>query len=69
MTWKQYRCKSTKTYIAEIRDYTPGEDITFVKTFSMTTKAGDKIARHLTDNNDQWLIKKEFFDKEMEPVT
>jgi len=65
MTWSLYR----KTGITEMRPYRPDEDLTGISVSpNDTPKAGDMIARNPENYKDQWLVAKEFFLKNYEPV-
>jgi hypothetical protein len=68
--FKQYRRKQ----IAELRPYLPGEKLSDRISISATDrdagspKEGDMIARNPSDHEDQWLVSKEYFEANFEPV-
>jgi hypothetical protein len=67
--FKQYRRKQ----IAELRPYKEGEDITGVSLSEAdrqagSPKAGDMIARNPINHDDQWLVAKQYFLDNFEPV-
>jgi hypothetical protein len=67
--FKQYRRKQ----IAELRPYEEGEDITGVSLSEAdrqagSPKAGDMIARNPINHDDQWLVAKQYFLDNFEPV-
>ena len=68
--FKQYRRKQ----IAELRPYVPGEQLNERVSISVTDREagspreGDMIARNPADHDDQWLIAKDYFEANFEPV-
>ena len=68
--FKRYRRKQ----IAELRPYVPGEDLSERVSISASDrdagspKAGDMIARNPEDHDDQWLVSKEYFAANFEPI-
>ena len=68
--FKQYRRKQ----IAELRPYVPGEQLNERVSISATDREagspreGDMIARNPADHDDQWLIAKDYFEANFEPV-
>jgi len=68
--FKQYRRKQ----IAELRPYLPGETLSDRISISATDrdagspKEGDMIARNPADHDDEWLVSKEYFEANFEPV-
>jgi hypothetical protein len=66
----QYRRKQ----IAELRRYIPGEFIPNVSVSDEDRKAGspkpgDMIARNPKNHEDKWLVAKQYFADNFEPVT
>jgi hypothetical protein len=71
--FKQYRRKQ----IAELRPYIPGEGLTgSLKGVSISEedrkagspRPGDMIARNPKNHEDQWLVAKQYFEDNFEPV-
>jgi hypothetical protein len=67
--FKQYQRKQ----IAELRPYTPGDDMSLVSVSSEDTnngspKPGDMIARNPKNHADQWLVAAEYFADNFEPI-
>jgi hypothetical protein len=67
--FKQFR----RVQIAELRQYVSGEDMSAISITSVdrengSPKEGDMIARNPTNHRDQWLVNKEYFDKNFEPL-
>lgn len=68
--FKQYRRKQ----IAELRPYEPGETLSERISISGpdaemgSPKLGDMIARNPANHNDQWLVAKEYFEANFEPM-
>ena len=63
--WKQYR----RTGLSEMRPYVVGEDLTGISVSDEDTpKEGDMIARNPKSYEDQWLVAKEYFEDNLEPV-
>ena len=68
--FKQYRRKQ----IAELRPYVLGEQLNERVSISVTDREagspreGDMIARNPADHDDQWLIAKDYFEANFEPV-
>lgn len=67
MNWGKYRRKG----LSEMRPYQPGEDLTGVSISDFdknngSPKEGDMIARNPERHTDQWLVAKEYFDKNLE---
>lgn len=70
MNFEPYRRKQ----IAELRPWTPGDDMTRVSISSPdkeagSPKAGDMIARNPKNHADQWLVAAQYFADNFEPVT
>jgi hypothetical protein len=70
MEFKKYRRKQ----IAELRPYIEGEKLSDRVSVSAadrengSPKPGDMIARNPKDHNDQWLVAKEYFEENFEPL-
>jgi hypothetical protein len=69
MEFKQYRRKA----IAEIAEWKEGFDMTRVSVSAAdeeagSPKAGDMIARDPANHDDKWLISKDYFDANFEPI-
>ena len=68
--FKQYRRKQ----IAELRPYVPGEQLNERVSNSAadrdagSPRVGDMIARNPADHDDQWLVSKDYFEANFEPV-
>jgi hypothetical protein len=68
--FKQYRRKQ----IAELRPFQEGEQlserisISFADINNGSPKAGDMIARNPKNHDDQWLVAKQYFEDNFEPV-
>lgn len=68
--FKQYQRKQ----IAELRDYVEGEildpsvSISQADSENGSPKLGDKIARNPKNHNDQWLVSKQYFEDNFEPI-
>jgi hypothetical protein len=68
--FKQYRRKQ----IAELRPYVPGEELDGRVSISAmdreagSPKEGDMIARNPVAHGDQWLVSKDYFEANFEPV-
>ena len=68
--FKHYRRKQ----IAELRPYVAGEKLGESVSISAAAreagspKEGDMIARNPSDHNDQWLVAKEYFEANFEPI-
>ena len=68
--FRRYRRKQ----IAELRPYVPGEALNERVSISAgdreagSPKEGDMIARNPADHDDQWLVSKEYFEANFEPV-
>jgi hypothetical protein len=68
--FKQYRRKQ----IAELRAYEPGETLSERISISApdrengSPKEGDMIARNPVNHDDQWLVAKEYFEANFEPM-
>jgi hypothetical protein len=68
--FKRYRRKQ----IAELRPYVPGEKLDERVSISAadreagSPKDGDMIARNPSDHKDQWLVSKEYFAANFEPI-
>jgi hypothetical protein len=68
--FKQYRRKQ----IAELRAYEPGETLSERISISAadrengSPKEGDMIARNPVNHDDQWLVAKDYFEMNFEPV-
>ena len=71
--WNTYR----RTGTTEMREYTPGEDMTGITVSEEAASKGhpmqgDMIARDPNNHGDQWLVTKTFFDStgfELVPAT
>jgi len=68
--FRRYRRKQ----IAELRPYLPGEELSGRVSISAadreagSPRTGDMIARNPANHDDQWLISKEYFEENFEPV-
>lgn len=68
--FKQYRRKQ----IAELRPFEEGEQLSGAVSVSQadkdagSPKVGDMIARNPKNHNDQWLVAKQYFEDNFEPV-
>jgi hypothetical protein len=68
--FKRYRRKQ----VAELRPYVPGESLGDRVSVSASDreagspKEGDMIARNPDDHADQWLVAKEYFETNFEPI-
>jgi hypothetical protein len=68
--FKPYRRKQ----IAELRPYAVGETLNERVSISAadrdagSPKQGDMIARNPDDHDDQWLVSKEYFEANFEPL-
>jgi hypothetical protein len=68
--FKPYR----RRQIAELRPYIPGEvlsdrvSIAAVDRENGSPKAGDMIARNPKNHEDQWLVAKQYFLDNLEPI-
>jgi hypothetical protein len=68
--FKPYRRKP----ITELRPYVAGETLNERVSISATDrdagspKEGDMIARNPDDHDDQWLVSKEYFEANVEPL-
>lgn len=69
--FQQYRRKQ----IAELRPFIPGEQLSDRVSISApdkeagSPKEGDMIARNPANHDDQWLVAKDYFDANFEPMT
>jgi len=70
MEFKKYRRKQ----IAELRPYREGEMLSDRVSISAadrengSPKPGDMIARNPNDHTDQWLVSKQYFEENFEPL-
>lgn len=69
MKFKQYR----RTQIAEMADWEPDFDMNNVSISrpdqeAGSPKIGDKIARNPANHEDMWLVSKDYFDANFEPL-
>ena len=69
MNWEKYR----RTQIAEMRPYSPGEDLVGVSISQAdatagSPKTGDMIARNPKNHADQWLVAAAYFRDNFEPL-
>jgi hypothetical protein len=67
--FKQYR----RTQIAEMVEWQPGEDLSRVSSSppdkeAGSPKPGDMIARNPKNHADQWLVAKQYFSDNFEPM-
>jgi hypothetical protein len=68
--FKQYRRKS----VSEMRPYIIGElldsniSISRADLIAGSPKEGDMIARNPKNHEDQWLVAKEYFEENLEPI-
>ena len=68
--FKKYRRKQ----IAELRPYVSGEELSDRVSISAgdrdagSPKEGDMIARNPENHDDLWLVSKEYFDANFEPL-
>ncbi|NAS11017.1 hypothetical protein [Poritiphilus flavus] len=67
--------KYRRVDIAEMRPYIEGEELSEFVSISAadiengSPKVGDMIARNPDDHHDQWLVAKEYFEKNFEKVS
>ena len=70
MEFKKYRRKQ----IAELRPYREGEMLSDRVSISAadrengSPKTGDMIARNPNDHTDQWLVSKQYFEENFDPL-
>ena len=62
-----------RSQIAELRPYTPGDDMTGISVAEVdreagSPKPGDMIARNPANHDDQWLVAALYFAANFEPV-
>lgn len=67
--FKQYRRKQ----IAELRPYEDGESligvsISYTDVAAGSPKLGDMVARNPKNHEDQWLVAKQYFEDNFEPI-
>ncbi len=68
--FQQYRRKQ----IAELRPYLPGESLSERVSISApdcengSPKEGDMIARNPANHDDQWLVAKDYFEANFDPI-
>ena len=67
--FKKYR----STQIAEMAEWYPDFDMEHVSVSAVDRKAGspkrgDMIARHPADHEDRWLVARDYFDANFEPM-
>ena len=68
--FKPYRRKQ----VAELRPYRPGEELSERVSISAgdreagSPQEGDMIARNPDNHDDQWLVSKEYFEANFEPI-
>ena len=68
--FRRYRRKQ----IAELRPYIPGETLSERVSISAadrengSPKEGDMIARDPANHDDQWLVSKDYFEANFEPI-
>ncbi len=68
--FKEYRRKQ----IAELRPFEEGEKLSDAVSVSQadkdagSPKVGDMIARNPKNYNDQWLVAKQYFEDNFEPI-
>lgn len=68
--FKRYKRKQ----IAELRPYIPGEILSERVSISAgdrengSPKEGDMIARNPANHDDQWLVAKDYFEANFEPI-
>lgn len=68
--FKKFRRKS----ISEMRPYIDGETLDSKVSISEadrnngSPKVGDMIARNPKNHSDQWLVAKEYFEENLEPI-
>jgi len=68
--WRRYKRKS----ISEMRTYEEGEILSDRVSISASDlengspKIGDMIARNPMNHEDMWLVAKEYFDDNLEPI-
>ena len=67
MPWKKYR--RTNVQPSEMRPYIPGEDLNDVSINpGHIPIEGDMISRNPDEHFDQWLVSKEYFEKNLEEI-
>lgn len=65
MPWKKYR----RTGLSEMRPLVAGEDLSGVSVSPTDTPTeGDMIARNPDNHADQWLVAKDYFERNLEAV-
>lgn len=69
MDFKRYR----RTQVAEMADWEPGFDLSRVSVSeedrkSGSPRSGDKIARNPANHEDKWLISRDYFAANFEPI-
>lgn len=69
MTWGKYRRKG----VAEMRPVSEGENLEGVSISpedrtAGSPKPGDMIARNPSNHKDQWLVSKEYFEANFQPL-
>jgi len=63
VVWKKYR----RTGLSEMRPYIVGEDLSCISVNKEDSpKDGDMVARNPDNHADQWLVAKEYFEKNLE---
>ena len=67
--WKQYKRKG----LSEMRPYVEGSNVLGISISRVdinngSPKLGDMIARNPEDHDDMWLVSKEYFYDNLEPV-
>lgn len=64
--FQQYRKKQKP---AELRPYVPGESLVGISvTEGVTPAEGDMVARDPQNHADQWLVVKDYFERNFEPL-
>ncbi len=53
---------------AELRPYVPGESLDGISVGAATPLPGDMIARDPENHADQWLVAKDYFERNFEPM-
>lgn len=66
--------KYRRSQIAELRPYQPGEDMSGVSISQPdvdagSPKVGDMIARNPKNHDDKWLVAKQYFADNFEPIS
>jgi hypothetical protein len=75
MTAKEHFEQFRRKHIAELRPFEEGEKLSKRVSVSEadkeagSPKVGDMIARNPKNHDDQWLVEKQYFEDNFEPIT